>query len=39
VGYRASPGWDAVTGLGSPRAATLIPDLVRFSGASASARS
>lgn len=27
--YRAGPGWDAATGLGSPRANTLIPDLVR----------
>src|SRR5262249_33918421 len=26
-GYCASPGWDAVTGLGTPNAATLIPDL------------
>jgi subtilase family serine protease len=30
VGFRATPGWDAVTGLGSPRAAALIPDLIRF---------
>lgn len=29
--YRAGAGWDAATGLGSPRAATLIPDLVRES--------
>ncbi|HEY9288446.1 MAG TPA: hypothetical protein VIT43_10535, partial [Candidatus Dormibacteraeota bacterium] len=27
-GYSASPGWDAVTGLGSPNAANLIPDLI-----------
>jgi len=27
-GYSASPGWDAVTGLGSPNAANLLPDLV-----------
>ena len=27
-GYFASPGWDAVTGLGTPNAATLAPDLV-----------
>jgi subtilase family serine protease len=30
VAFSAGPGWDAVTGLGTPRAATLIPDLVRF---------
>jgi subtilase family serine protease len=27
-GYCASRGWDAVTGLGTPNAATLIPDLI-----------
>lgn len=27
-GYSASPGWDAVTGLGSPNVANLIPDLI-----------
>ena len=27
-GYCASPGWDAVTGLGSPDVANLIPDLI-----------
>lgn len=27
-GYSASPGWDAVTGLGSPDAARLLPDLI-----------
>jgi subtilase family serine protease len=27
-GYSASTGWDAVTGLGSPDAANLIPDLI-----------
>jgi hypothetical protein len=27
-GYSASTGWDAVTGLGTPDAATLIPDLI-----------
>ena len=27
-GYAASPGWDAVTGLGSPNVANLIPDLI-----------
>jgi subtilase family serine protease len=26
--FHAGPGWDAATGLGSPRAASLIPDLV-----------
>lgn len=25
TGYPAGPGWDAVTGWGSPNAATLIP--------------
>jgi subtilase family serine protease len=28
-GYSASTGWDAVTGLGTPNAATLLPDLVQ----------
>lgn len=27
-GYSASQGWDAVTGLGSPNVANLIPDLI-----------
>jgi subtilase family serine protease len=27
-GYSASQGWDAVTGLGTPDAAKLIPDLI-----------
>ncbi len=27
-GYKASTGWDPVTGLGTPNAANLIPDLV-----------
>jgi subtilase family serine protease len=27
-GYNAVPGWDPVTGLGSPNAAKLIPDLI-----------
>ena len=27
-GYCASPGWDAVTGLGTPNAAKLLPDLI-----------
>jgi len=31
-GYSASPGWDAVTGLGSPNVANLIPDLIVATG-------
>ena len=27
-GYAATQGWDPVTGLGTPNAAALIPDLV-----------
>ena len=27
-GYDASKGWDAVTGLGTPNAANLLPDLI-----------
>ena len=27
-GYAAGPGWDPITGLGSPRLAALVPDLV-----------
>lgn len=30
-GYCASKGWDAVTGLGTPNAANLIPDLISHS--------
>src|SRR5439155_17291233 len=30
-GWCASPGWDAVTGLGTPNAAHLIPDLIAAS--------
>lgn len=30
-GYSNSPGWDAVTGLGSPNVAKLIPDLIAAS--------
>jgi hypothetical protein len=30
-GYCASKGWDAVTGLGTPNAAQLIPDLIAAS--------
>jgi len=29
-GYEATPGWDAITGWGSPNAQVLIPLLVRF---------
>jgi subtilase family serine protease len=29
TGYQAGPGWDPVTGLGSPNAATLVPILSR----------
>jgi len=29
-GYLASPGWDAVTGLGTPNAANLVPALAGF---------
>ena len=28
AGYPAGPGWDPVTGLGTPNAANLLPDLV-----------
>ncbi len=28
VGFNAIPGWDPVTGLGSPNAANLLPDLI-----------
>ncbi len=31
-GHCARPGWDLVTGLGSPWAARLVPDLVRLRG-------
>jgi subtilase family serine protease len=30
-GYTAAPGWDPVTGWGSPNAQALIPLLVRYS--------
>ncbi len=30
TGYRAAPGWDPVTGLGSPDAQRLVPLLARF---------
>ena len=29
AGYAATKGWDAVTGLGTPNAANLVPDLVK----------
>jgi hypothetical protein len=29
-GYQAGPGWDAVTGWGSPDANVLVPLLVRY---------
>ena len=29
-GYQAAPGWDPVTGWGTPNAQTLIPLLARF---------
>ena len=29
AGYPATPGWDPVTGLGTPNAAVLLPDLVK----------
>jgi len=28
-GYPATPGWDPITGLGTPNAANLVPDLVK----------
>jgi hypothetical protein len=28
AGYSATTGWDPVTGLGTPNAANLVPDLV-----------
>lgn len=34
TGYSAGAGWDAVTGLGSPNAAHLVPDLVAAASAS-----
>ncbi|HUZ34856.1 MAG TPA: S53 family peptidase [Streptosporangiaceae bacterium] len=30
TGYRAAPGWDPVTGLGSPNAQVLVPLLARY---------
>src|SRR4029079_4953474 len=29
AGYPSTQGWDAVTGLGTPNAAALVPDLVQ----------
>jgi subtilase family serine protease len=37
-GSRAAPGWDAVTGWGSPNASVLIPLLARYAFRSASSR-
>jgi hypothetical protein len=28
AGFRATTGWDPVTGLGTPNAAKLLPDLI-----------
>jgi subtilase family serine protease len=38
TGYRAIPGWDPVTGLGSPDARLLVPLLVRYTFGSKPAR-
>jgi hypothetical protein len=38
-GYSAAVGYDLVTGLGSPSAGSLIPDLVNYSGTISSQRS
>jgi subtilase family serine protease len=38
TGYQAGPGWDPVTGLGSPNAAALVPILSRRRGRSRSGR-
>jgi subtilase family serine protease len=32
TGYRAAPGWDPVTGLGSPDGQVLVPLLARYAG-------
>jgi len=32
IGYRAVPGWDPVTGWGSPNAQALVPLLARYAG-------
>jgi hypothetical protein len=29
AGYPATTGWDPVTGLGTPNAANLVPDLAK----------
>jgi subtilase family serine protease len=31
AGYNAVPGWDAITGLGSPNAVNLLPDIITSS--------
>jgi subtilase family serine protease len=38
-GYAAGPGYDLVTGLGTPKASSLVPDLTKFSASSASSAS
>jgi len=30
AGYNATTGWDPVTGLGTPNAANLLPDLIAY---------
>ena len=35
-GYNAVPGWDPITGLGTPNAQYLLPDLIAAAGAGAS---
>jgi|SRR5579875_1689 subtilase family serine protease len=35
-GYSAGPGWDPVTGLGTPNAVTLLPDLIAAANSSSS---
>jgi subtilase family serine protease len=32
TGYDATPGWDPITGLGTPNAANLLPDLAARAG-------
>jgi hypothetical protein len=32
TGYEATPGWDPVTGWGSPDAQVLVPLLARYAG-------
>jgi subtilase family serine protease len=35
-GYSATPGWDLTTGWGSPKAATMLSELIEIEGGSAS---